>query len=383
MKKLRVAIIACGFTGQQHVEAVRRIPGTEVVAISDTNPELLRKKAEALGIENTFDDYKAMIDLAKPDIVHNCTPNAMHFETNKYVMKKGIHVYCEKPLAVSKEQGIELVKIAKSLGIATGVNFNYRHNAMVQEIRQLIKNGDAGQPMLVHGQYLQDWLMYDTDYNWRLASEIGGASRAVADIGSHWFDTAQCVLDRKIEAVWAKLITVHPTRKKPRQEVETFVHSKGEYDSVTILSEDVGFIIVRFEGNLFGNLILSQVSGGHKNNLRIEVDAQRYSMQWKQENSDCLYIGTRENGTRKLQASPDTVHESIMRYATLPGGHSVAWSDALRNGIGEFYSAVRAGSYAEENRTYADFNDGLELIKLTEACILSNQIGNWVEIRNL
>ena len=377
----KVAVIATGFTGQQHTEAIRRIPGNEVVALVDANPSALEAKAKALGVAKAYTDYKQMIEEVRPDVVHNCTPNGLHYEINKYVMEQGIHIYCEKPLAITVEQGEELARIAEERHVAAGVNFNYRNNAIVQEMKERVKNGSVGRVFHVTGQYVLDWMMLDTDYNWRLTSDMGGASRTIADIGSHWFDTSQYVMGQKIAAVRAETLTVHPFRKKPAKAVETFqTTSSGEYELVPITSEDAAFIQVKFEDGTFGTVNLSQVSGGHLNDLRLEIAGEKCSMEWKQETPDHLFVGTREFGTQVLRSAPGTLSGDAVRYATLPGGHPVAWSDALRNGIREYYASIEKGLFGQTGQTYATFADGVQIMKLVEACMESAKTGEWVSL---
>ena len=380
MKK-RVAVIAAGFTGQQHIEAIRRIPGCEVVALVDANAEALKAKAEALGVEKTYTDYKQMIREVHPDVVHNCTPNGMHYELNKYIMEQGIHVYCEKPLAITLEQGEELVRIAREKKVAAGVNFNYRNNAMVQEMRERVAGGSVGRVFHVTGQYIQDWMMLDTDYNWRLTADMGGASRTIADIGSHWFDTVQCAMGQKITAVRAETLTVHPFRKKPAREVETFARTGGgDYELVPINSEDAAFVTLRFADGTLGTVNLSQVSGGHLNDFRVEIAGEHCSLEWQQERCDTLTVGTREFGIQILRTAPGAMTGAANRYTRLPGGHPDGWADALRNAITEFYTSIDNGTYAQTGMTYATFADGVRIMKIVDACMRSAKTGQWVEV---
>ncbi|MEG1304514.1 MAG: Gfo/Idh/MocA family oxidoreductase, partial [Oscillospiraceae bacterium] len=224
---LRVVIVGSGMMGWQHAAVLRRIPGLEVVGIADPFACDLPQKAAQLGIYKTYTDYVAMLDELRPDVLHNCTPNSEHFEISREALARGVAVYSEKPLAVTTEQAQTLVQLARERGTPNAVNFNYRSNAMVRELRARMRSGAVGRPLLVHGAYLQDWLMYENDFNWRIDSAKGGASRAVADIGSHWFDTAQLILDRPIEAVYAKLLTVYGTRYKPTATAQTFGGSDG------------------------------------------------------------------------------------------------------------------------------------------------------------
>ena len=188
-------------------------------------------------------------------------------------------------------------------------------------------------------------------------------------------------MGQKIAAVRAETLTVHPFRKKPAKAVETFqTTSSWEYELVPITSEDAAFIQVKFEDGTFGTVNLSQVSGGHLNDLRLEVAGEKCSMEWKQETPDHLFVGTREFGTQVLRSAPGTLSGDAVRYATLPGGHPVAWSDALRNGIREYYASIENGSFGQTGQTYATFADGVQIMKLVEACMESAKTGEWVSL---
>lgn len=381
MQEIRVGIIGTGMMGNTHAEAIRRIPGTKIVAICGSRSyEKNRKMADELGIPNAYADYKEMLDKEQLDVVHNCTPNNMHYEINLEILKRGINVYCEKPLAMTSEETAELTRIAAEKGVKAGVNFNYRHNATVRDMNERLKmpvsEGGAGDVYLVHGTYIQDWLMYDTDFNWRCVSEIGGASRAVADIGSHWFDTVQYITGHKITSVYAKFITIFPQRKKPEKEVATFTTVKDvSYKSIDIDTEDAAYIMVKFDNGIMGNVVVSQVSGGRKNGFQIDVDAAQYSMRWFQEDCDKLLIGTR-NCNSIYHAGAEMLHGDAVRYATLPSGHPLGWADALRSAVREYYNDVKGVSACN----YATFADGDYIERIVEACVKSSREDRWVDV---
>ena len=378
---IKSVIVGSGMMGVVHSEALHRIPGVEVAAIADVNEAAAKKYAEQLGIPKYYTDYKEMLAAEKPDVVHICTPNFLHFEVAKYAIEQGCGVYCEKPLALDSKQGEELTKLAKEKGVPNAVNFNYRNNAMVRDMHERIISGDAGKTYFVHGHYLQDWLMYDTDFSWRLDPSRNGVSRAVADIGSHWFDTAQFATGKKITKVFAKLNTVIPERIKPLAEVATFAKNDGKGETVKIDSEDLAVIMVEFEDGTLGSTVISQISGGHKNDLMLEVDTSKYSMKWEQENADKLYVCDRIDGNRLIYASAGTVTGDAARFAPIPEGHAVAWKDALKNGINEFYNAVKAGTYKDANQSYATFETGWYILKLVDACLESSKTDKWVEVK--
>jgi predicted dehydrogenase len=382
MQRLKIGIIASGMMGQRHTEALGRIPNVEVIGVADPYAGNLSEKAAMLGIPQVFSDYREMIDTLKPDLIHNCTPNNEHYEVNRYAIEHGVGVFSEKPLATTLKEAERLVKLAAQYHVPNGVDFCYRNNAMVREMKARLASGDAGRNLLVHGSYLQDWLMFPEDFNWRLESEKGGASRATADIGSHWFDTVQVILDKKITGVYAKLMIVYPTRKKPIREAETFAKADKEakYQEVGIDTEDAGFILIRFEDGSYGSLTISQVSGGYKNALNVSVDCEKYSMRWNQEEADHMVIGNREYGEIKLYAASGSMTGEANEYATLPGGHPVGWADTLSNNIKQFYKSIFNNSFGEDRQTYATFKDAAYIMRIVDACMESSRLNQWISI---
>lgn len=381
MKKIRVAIIGTGFIGKQHIEAVRRIPGTEIVAIVDTNAQMAKEVSEEFYIEKFYTDYKEMLKDEKIDIVHNCTPSAMHYEINKDIILSKKHVYCEKPLTLTAKESEELVALAKEYNVCAAANFNYRHNAMVREMYERVQNNQIGRVLSVHGEYLQDWLLFDTDYDWRMNPKLGGESRAIADIGSHCFDTIQYVLDKKIVSVYANLTTVHPVRKRMKNN-GVFVAGKGEVlDVHKINSEDEAYIIAKFEDGTKGMFHVSQVCGGKKNHFELTVSGEIASLEWNQERCDKLWIGKRECGNEELFVGPQYLQGEAVGYASLPNGHSVGWADAFKNAINSCYTSIKNNTYDNEKQPYATFDEAWYVMKIVEACLESDKEDKWISIK--
>ncbi|MDR1531441.1 MAG: Gfo/Idh/MocA family oxidoreductase [Clostridiales bacterium] len=371
MKELRVAIVGAGFIGMQHADAIMRQPGAKLVALADADSAGLARKQAQLGLKRGYTDYQQMLEKEDIDIVHNCTPNSLHFAVSQAALSAGVHVYCEKPLAVSVEEGGKLTQMAREKKLGNAVNFNYRGNVCLWEMRERLKK-DAGRCFLLHGAYLQDWLMYETDYNWRLEECGNGlAPRALADIGSHWFDLAQFVRGKRITAVNAALFNVWPERVKPSG------------DRVPVRSEDGAVVQMKFEDGLLASLVLSQVSAGYKNHIALSADCERYSMRWQQQQPDKLVLGKRDGGEEVLYADAGWLSGAAGKHASLPNGHSGGWADALRNMIGEFYQAIRDGSAQRgEPGNYATFEDGLYIMRLAEACAASWREQKWRELSN-
>lgn len=379
MKTIKVGIIGAGFIGRQHIEAIRRIPGAVVTALVDTNPEQGKRLCEELAIPGCYQDYMEMIEKEQLDVVHNCTPNHLHYEICRKLMEKGIHVYCEKPLANTSEESGELCRLAREKGILAGVNFNYRQNAIVREMHERIngQENDWGQTFLIRGHYLQDWMMYDTDYNWRCIPELNGPSRTIADIGSHLFDTVQYITGHRIVRVFADIQTVLKKRKKSIVDRKTFeTRTADGYELVDIDSEDFALILVEFDNGIRGQLTLSQITGGHKNDLCVAVDGSRYSMMWEQEKPDKLQIGSREEGNITRYAGPEMLRGDAVHYGALPSGHALGWTDAFKNGIQEFYRTIRDGS----DTNYATFEDADYIVRIVVACLKSAEEKRWTEV---
>ena len=211
-----MGIVGTGFIGPHHIDAVRRLGFVDVVAVAEMNDGLAKAKAEALHIPKAYGSYEAMLDDPDVHVVHNATPNFLHFPVNAAVIAKGKHIVSDKPLALSADEARKLRDMANKAGVVNAVTFGYRGNPLVQQMRQAIANGDIGTPRFVSGHYLQDWLLKDTDYSWRLEPDKGGESSALGDIGSHWCDLAQHVTGLTITHVLGDITTVVPKRKRPK-----------------------------------------------------------------------------------------------------------------------------------------------------------------------
>lgn len=381
--RLRVGIIGAGMMGQVHADAVRRLPFTEIAAMTDQNVAVLESVGGMLQIGNLYTNCDEMLDREHLDVVHICAPNHAHFSLCKKAIERGIHVFCEKPLAITAAEGEILSRLAKEKGIAGAVNFNYRNNGMVQEMRERIASGDAGKLYFIHGAYLQDWLMYDTDYSWRLDRAINGPSRAIADIGSHLFDTVQCVTGQMIREVYCKTFIAMEERRKPGKATQTFTENRGETTPVEVDTEDGAVIMFRLDNGVLGTVSISQVSGGHKNALTVEADCANYSMSWAQEDADKLWIASRKGGKQIIYASPATLHGRACEYVNLPEGHAGNWRDALFNSVEHFYRSIMEDSYHDGERLYTTLEDGTRIIRLVEACLKSNDNNEWVTVEDV
>jgi predicted dehydrogenase len=378
-----MGLVGAGFVGPQHIDAVRRLGFVDVVAVAASSDESGRRKAEALGVQKGYGSYQALLDDPDVQVVHNATPNYLHYEVTSAALARGKHVVTDKPLAMSAAQAKRLVNEAQRAGVVAAVTFSYRGNPLVQQARLAIARGDIGRPHFVHGYYLQDWLLKDTDYSWRLDPEKGGASSALGDIGSHWCDLAQHVTGLRITHVLGDIATVVKKRQKPRASREAFQPGDGEDgEPVDIRVEDLASVLVRFDNGARGCFSVGQVCGGHKNDLVLEVCGATASFRWQQETQNELWVGHRDKANEVLQKDPALLDPDVRRYSHLPGGHQEAWADAFCNVMREIYRCIAEGPpHPTPSPVVATFDDGFRANRIVDAILESAADGGaWTRV---
>jgi predicted dehydrogenase len=378
---IKAAIVGTGFIGPAHLEALRRLPNVEVVALCEVTQELANEKAKILGIPRayTFDEMLKQDDI---DVVHICTPNFLHYAQAKAVLESEKHVICEKPLAVKIHEAEELVKIAAQTGLVNAVHFNLRYYPMVRQMKTMREKGELGEVYSVMGSYLQDWLFLQTDYNWRLEPEKSGDSRAIADIGSHLLDITEYVTGLKITEVMADFSTVHKTRLKPLKAIETYsgkMLQASDYAEVPINTEDHATVLLRFDNGSKGSVTVSQVSAGRKNRLNIEISGSKSNFEFNSERPNELWIGKREKANEHLMKDPSLFYPEASALISFPGGHNEGFPDTSKQMFKEVYAAVAAGKQPE-NPSYPTFASGLRELIIGERIVESNKKQAWVKI---
>ncbi len=380
---INVGIVGTGFIGPAHLEAIRRLGFAEVVALCDTPLAAAQDKAAQLGVPYAYGDIDALLAHPGLDVVHNCTPNHLHAEINRKILRAGKHVFSEKPLCMTVLEARELVAMAELAGVVHGVSFVYRQFAMVQQAASMQRHGQLGRLFSAHGSYLQDWMLLETDYNWRVDAALGGSSRAVADIGSHWCDTLQFVTGGRITEVMADLSTVWPTRKAGLRGNSTFTATQEDarYEDRPVSTEDMGFVLFRLNDGSKGCFNVSQVSAGRKNRLSFEIDGSDASVAWDQETPQQLWIGHREAANQLLSDDPALMNADVAHRAHFPGGHIEGWPDAFKNMMLQFYAAVRDGrTPVRGNSAFATFHDGANVMCIIDAIVQSHCQQRWVKV---
>jgi predicted dehydrogenase len=373
------AVIGTGFIGTVHVEQLRRI-GVRVRGVLGSTPERGEARADVLGVDRAYPSLEALLDDGSVDVVHVTSPNHLHVPQARQILEAGRHVVCEKPLAMAAADSGGLVELAERSGLVNAVNFNIRFYPLHQHVRELVASGALGDVRFVTGHYFQDWLLLQTDWNWRLEPDKGGSLRAVGDIGSHWLDLMTFLTGAQVTAVMADLTTFIPQRAQPRGPVETFSTERST-DTVEreMATEDTASILLRFANGARGAVSVSQISPGRKNSLRWEIDGSSGSAAWDSETPDHLWLGHRGQPNQILQRDPALMGAAGRAAAALPGGHVEGFDDTFGALFRAIYADVIAGR-PSERPPYATFADGHDEVLVGDAVAESARLGRWVEV---
>ncbi|RPI00080.1 MAG: gfo/Idh/MocA family oxidoreductase [Calditrichaeota bacterium] len=377
---MKTAIIGAGFMGPVHTEALRRL-GVYVSGILGVDDKESKRAASVLHLPKAYQSYEQVLQ-DDVDVIHITTPNKLHYEMAKAALLAGKHVMCEKPLAMNSQESFELVQLAQKTGLIAGVNYNIRFYPLNLEVKSQIKRGQVGDIYSIVGSYVQDWLLWPTDYNWRVLAAEGGALRAVADIGTHWLDLVQTLTGLSVVRVCADLKTVHPIRRRPKGEVETFsgkVQDISADEPIHITTEDCGSIMLKFNNDAIGNLWVSQTTAGRKNCLRYEIAGAKQSLSWNSEQPNDLWIGFREKANEIKMRDPRLLSDEARAFVSFPGGHNEGFPDTFKQCFNAFYSYINADSKST-TPVFPTFGDGHEEIILCEAILKSHLEQKWIQI---
>ncbi len=378
VSEIGAAVVGTGFIGVVHVEALRRL-GVQVLGMVGSSHARASERAAALNLPPAYESFEAMLGDPRVDVVHITTPNHLHYPQAAAALAAGKHVVCEKPLAMTSSESGELVRLAQTTRLVNAVNFNLRFYPICRHLHQLVGEGGLGDVRLVSGHYLQDWLLLDTDWNWRLEPELGGSLRAVADIGSHWMDLTSHIAGQRIVSVMADLKTFIPTRQQPIGPVETFSSkTSGAATARTITTEDCATILLRYESGAIGNLTISQISAGRKNTLEFEIDGSTSAAAWNSEHPDDLWIGHRGRSNEILPRDPAILNAEGRAAAGLLAGHNEGFADTFKALYRAIYRAVAGDGPSEPD--YPTFADGHESMLACEAVARSAREGTWASV---
>lgn len=375
MNKLRVGLIGCGFIGPHHLDAIRRLGFADVTAVATRSAEDARAKADAHHIAKSYGDWRELLADPEIDVVDITTPTRSHAEIAIAAAVAGKHVIVDKPMALTTAEAEAMLDAARSAGVVHAVTFSIRYNVMLQQLRGMVGEGEVGEVNFVQGHYLQEWLLRDTDYNWRIEPEQAGALAMVADAGAHWYDLLQHLTGRRIVRVLADLSRFIDKRQKPNPD--------GGSEPMKVEIPDLGMVLFELDNGGRAMFSTGAVFAGHKNDLTIEVNGSKCSARWQQERPNELWVGQRDVPTQTLLKDPGLLNATAQPYAHLPGGHNEAWADAFRNLMGNILGFVAEGrDPAEADGTdFATFQTGCEIARIIDAITASSERGGcWVDV---
>ena len=373
------AVIGTGFIGTVHVEQLRRI-GVDVRGVLGSTPERGRARADALSVGRAYADLDDLLADPTVHVVHVTSPNNLHVPQASAILAAGRHVVCEKPLAMTAAESAGLVTQAAVSGLVNAVNFNIRFYPLHQHMREAIAGGQLGEIRFVTGHYFQDWLLHDTDWNWRLDPSQGGALRAIGDIGSHWLDLLAFVTGQPIVSVMADLATFVTARQEPTGPVETFSTDRSA-NTVTrpMGTEDAATLLLRFANGARGSVAVSQISAGRKNSLQWEIDGSEGAAWWDSETPDHLWLGHRDTPNELLLRNPALMNAAGRAAAALPGGHVEGFGDTFGALFRAIYTDVLVG-HPNADPPYADFVAGHDEMLVNDAIALSSAEQRWIDV---
>jgi predicted dehydrogenase len=372
----RVAILGAGMIGDVHRRAAM-LAGAQILGVMASTPERSRQVAEEWGVEQAYGSIEEVAE-SKAEIVHICTPNASHVGYAVALMEAGKHVLCEKPLGISLADAQHAAEVAKDTGVINTIPFAYRFHPMAREMRARVQAEEFGALNLMHGSYLQDWLLNPKATSWRVDPKAGGPSRAFGDIGSHWCDLLEWVTGDRIARLVATIsITI---KQRPASTAATMSAVESDAPLVDVQTEDSALILFRTASDIAGSAVISQLSAGRKNRLWMEVDGMHQSAAFDQELGEQLWIGDDE-GARVLVRDPNHGSAEQRRLSMLPAGHAQGYAQCFENYVADSYAAVDArpghGQLPDGLPTFAD---GARAAEICDAMLRSASSGEWVNV---
>jgi len=387
---LRAGVIGAGFIGPVHIEGLKRL-GVQVTAICGSTKSA-QTAAEKWGIPEVYGDYdyRAMYRSPNVDVVHITSPNKVHVEQSLAALAAGKHVVCEKPLGMNTRETAKLAKAAAEAyrrdGLVFAVNYMCRFFPAVLQMRAMLQRGDLGQIIHVQGHFFQDWLLKETDYNWRLLASEGGKLRAVGDIGTHWIDAVSFILGARADAVFAHLETFHKTRYRPKGEIQTFAQvNPKDMLPYKVDTEDFGSVLLKFgkakhgfANGVHANASISQAAAGWKCGLYLGIYGAKGSIRWDLQQPNEIVAGRRDEPNQILQRATAGFSEDVAGFTDYPGGHAEGFPDSHKMQYRAVYEHIASGRKTPV--LFATAEDGHHEVKLCEAILQSSRSKRWVKV---
>ena len=375
-RKLRMALVGGGqgsFIGRVHcTAAVLDNRAALVAGALSSNPERAKASAPDYDIpeDRAYGSYREMIEkeLARNeddriDFVSVATPNHTHFEIAKAAVEAGFNVICDKPMTFDLDQAEQLAAAVDNSNVVFAVSHNYTGYPLVRQAREMILGGELGEINAIRSCYIQGWLrtrLEDDEQKqaaWRTDPARSGAAGCFGDIATHAYN-----LGRYMTGLLPESISCH---------LKTFVEGRQ--------LDDYGTAMIRFQNGALGTVTASQISHGRENDLFIEIDGTKGSLQWRQENPNEMIVRTNGEPHRIFTRDPNApfMNESGSSACRLPSGHPEAFFEAFANVYRSAYDAMvdrAAGkSFEKKDTIYPNVHDGVEGMYFIQQCVSSNQ----------
>ena len=344
---MRAAIVGTGYIGRVHALALRAI-GVEVAAVSGRTHE----GAESFGEGTPYDDLGALLEREQVDVLHVCTPNDAHAAQALAAVEHGIHVVCEKPLALSTEEARAMRTAADERGVVHATCYHVRGYPLVEQMRVDVAEGAVGDVTFVHGRYLCDDVLFPAS-GWRVDPARSGPSYVVGDLGTHWLDLAEHVTGQEVTEVYAEFRSI-----------------------ATEPLEDYAALLLRFSGGAAGCLVLSAGAAGRKNQLLFECEGTKAGLTWDQELPTELRRRPADGPPQLVVKDPATNAPSARRLSRYPAGHGEGYGDAFRNLFADVYAAIEGRAHAP----FPTFHAGLRGVATMTAAVRSARDGGWARV---
>ena len=377
-RKIRIGMVGGGkdaFIGGVHRIALRLDGYYELVAGSfSSNFDNSKETGKDLGLaeDRIYETYHEMAEKESArsdgiDVVAIVTPNHLHIPIAKIFAEKGIHIICDKPLALSSKEAISLKNIVESKNLIFALTHNYTGYPMVRHARSLIQKGDLGSIRVIQAEYPQDWLTTKAEDSglkqaeWRTDPKRSGGGGCIGDIGTHAFNLIRFITGLEIEELSA--------------DIHTFV--KGR------LLDDNAQIMLRFKGGAKGALWSSQVAVGNENNLKIRVFGENGGLEWRQEDPNYLYYTKFGHPTQRVTRGSDSASEEANNVTRVPPGHPEGYLEGFANIYSDvcksLFAQINNQNYDQSNDCYPTIYDGVEGMRFIETVLESSKNNSkWV-----
>jgi len=377
-RTLRYGMIGGGpgsFIGVVHRSAIGLEGHGELVAgCFSSDPVKSQETGENLGVQadRIYKDAieKAEKEAAREDCIDYAVvtaPNYAHFEACKAFLEKGIHVFCEKPLAMSSKMAEELKELADANGCILCVGYTYTGHVMAKQAREIIRSGAIGEVKIVIAEYIQDWLIdivenESKQASWRTDPKRSGISNCVGDIGTHMENMVQYMTGLKISKLCANLDIV------------------GEGRTLDTNAE----ILVKYNNGASGSFWCSQVACGYDNAFRVRIFGTKGAVEFDQEASNYLKVSIKGQAPQLYSRGCGYISPEAAAYSRLPSGHPEGYHDALANLYQDFNNAIYkklAGEKQDDEPAYPTAQMGIDGVRFIEKCVESSAKGAiWVDM---